>query len=109
VSGDSPAVGGKGKGAPGVPTAGEGGRCGAGRRRWTERWRVGARCDAVRGTGRRSFGWHEVWRGAAVLGAPFIGWGRREVSGRGRSPVGVEWSQLMATVLRRGGNEAVDL
>jgi hypothetical protein len=50
-----------------------------------------------------------VWRGAAVLGAPFIGRGRREVSGRGWSPVGVEWSPLIATVLRRGGDEAVDL
>jgi hypothetical protein len=35
--------------------------------------------------------------------------GMREVSGRGRSPVGVEWSPLMATILRRGGDEAVDL
>jgi hypothetical protein len=30
---------------------------------------------------------------------PFIGRGRREVSGRGRSSVGVEWSALMAIVL----------
>jgi hypothetical protein len=32
VSGSSPAVGEKEKGAPGVPTMGEGGRCGAGGR-----------------------------------------------------------------------------
>jgi hypothetical protein len=44
-----------------------------------------------------------------VLGAPFIGQGRREVSGRGRSPVDVEWSPLMTMVLRRGGDEAVDV
>jgi hypothetical protein len=50
-----------------------------------------------------------VWREAAVLGGPFIGRGRREVSRRGRSPVGVEWSPLMATVLQRGGDKAVDL
>jgi hypothetical protein len=37
--------------------------------------RVVAWCDVVRGTGRRSFGWHEVWRRAAMLGAPFIGRG----------------------------------
>jgi hypothetical protein len=41
----------------------------------------GAQCDVVRGTGRQRFGCHEVWRGAVVLGAPFIGQGRREVSG----------------------------
>jgi hypothetical protein len=44
-----------------------------------------------------------------VLGAPFIGRGRREVSERGRSPVGVEWSPLMVTVLQRGGDEAIDI
>jgi hypothetical protein len=35
VSGSSPAVGEKEKGAPGVPTVGEGGRCGAGGRPMT--------------------------------------------------------------------------
>jgi hypothetical protein len=38
-----------------------------------------------------------VWRWCSSV--PFIGRGRREVSGRGRSPVGVEWSPLMALVL----------
>jgi hypothetical protein len=66
VSGSSLVVGEKEKGAPGVPTMGEGG---------PKRWWVGARCDVVGGTRRRSFGWQEVWRGAAVLGAPFIGRG----------------------------------
>jgi hypothetical protein len=39
-----------------------------------------------------------VWRQCSRV--PFIGRGRREVSRRGRSPVSIEWSPLMATVLR---------
>jgi hypothetical protein len=39
-----------------------------------------------------------VWRQCSRV--PFIGQGWQEVSGRGRSPVGVEWSPLMVTVLR---------
>jgi hypothetical protein len=39
-----------------------------------------------------------VWRRCSRV--PFIGRGRREVSGRGRSPVSIKWSPLMATVLR---------
>jgi hypothetical protein len=39
-----------------------------------------------------------VWRWCSRV--PFIGQGRREVSERGMSPVGVEWSPLMVTVLQ---------
>jgi hypothetical protein len=38
-----------------------------------------------------------VWRWCSRV--PFIGRGRQEVSRRGRSPVGIEWSPLMATIL----------
>jgi hypothetical protein len=38
-----------------------------------------------------------VWRRCSRV--PFIGRGQKEVSRQGRSPVSVEWSPLMATVL----------
>jgi hypothetical protein len=57
-----------------------------------------AKLWVARGVARSSSAWSAFYR---------RGW--REVSGRGRSPVGVEWSPLMATVLQRIGGQAVDL
>jgi hypothetical protein len=51
VSGSSPAVGGKEKGAPRVPTMGEGGRCGAGGRPATEGNGIWHRCLLLGGSG----------------------------------------------------------
>jgi hypothetical protein len=74
VSGSSPVVGEKEKDASGVPTVGEGGRCGAGGSPATvdHGRQVGARCGASGGTERRSRAWDEVRWGAVVLGPPFI-------------------------------------
>jgi hypothetical protein len=51
VSGSSPAVGEKEKGAPEVPTVGEGGRCGAGGRPVTEGNGTQRRCLVLGGPG----------------------------------------------------------
>jgi hypothetical protein len=60
VSGSSPAVGEKEKGAPGVPTVGESGRCGAGGRPTTvERNGSGLELGAMR---------LEAWGGEALGG-----------------------------------------